>query len=91
MAKQKMSKTERASWEKDLATLRAAVAQCERALAEDDECAKAADAQSHSAAVKAIAAGGTGDTRQQIARGILAIREGGGSSAAETVYGRDRK
>jgi hypothetical protein len=36
MAKQKLTKAQRQAWEKDLATLKSAVAECEWTLAEDD-------------------------------------------------------
>ncbi len=86
----KLSKSDRASLEKDLATLRAAVRDCERALADDDEADKTAAAESDAAAVKSIVAGGTGDARTATARGVLAIRERGGNRITDAVY-RDRK
>jgi hypothetical protein len=86
MAKQKMSKAERQELEADLATLRRAVAQCEKELAEDDEASKAAEAESTTAAIKAIADGGTGDKHAAIARGVLAIRERGGNRIADAVH-----
>ena len=88
MAK-KMTKEEREEVEKDLATLRRAVAQCEQALKDDDEAAKAVAAESHTAAVKAIADGGTGDKREQARRGFLAIRKTGGTRISDVVI-RDR-
>jgi prephenate dehydratase len=88
--KKPMTKEERTQVETDLATLRRAVAQCEKELAEDDECMKAASAESAGAAVKAIADGGTGDKREQARRGILAIREAGGTRISDVVYS-DRK
>ena len=91
MAKQKMSKAERQQVETDLATLRRAVAQCEKELAEDDEADKAAAAQSDAAAVKAIANGGSGDKRMGTARGVLAIRERGGNRISDAVHNERTK
>lgn len=89
MAQAKMTTAERAEWQKDLTTLRAAVSQCEKVLAADDEAAKAVEAEGEAAAVKAVADGGTGDKREQSRRGILAIRESGGTRISDVVY-RDR-
>jgi len=77
MAKQKLTKAERASWEKDLAVLRNAVAQCEATLKADDEAdedhadkaAKATDANT----VKSFA--GRAQGRQGTVLGVLACRE----------------
>jgi hypothetical protein len=90
MATQKMSKSERAQLDAAVETLRRALADGEQSQKEDDECMKAAAAESNAAAVKAIVAGGTGDARTATARGVLAIRERGGNRISDTVY-RDRK
>ena len=90
MAKAKMTTAERAEWQKDLATLRAAVSQCEQMLAADDEAAKAAAAEGDDAIVRKIVGGGTGDARTATTRGVLAIRERGGNRITDTVYS-DRK
>jgi Skp family chaperone for outer membrane proteins len=65
----KMTKTERTQVETDLATLRRAVAQCEKELAEDDKCDKAAAAESDEAAIKGIA------QRDGTTAAVLACRE----------------
>jgi type II secretory pathway component PulM len=72
MGKQKLSKSERQAWEKDLATLRAAVAECEQVLAEDDAAEKAVAAARDDATIKAIVA------RDGASAGFLAIRLMGG-------------
>jgi len=87
----KLSKAERQAWEKDLATLRAAVSQCEQVLKADDEAAKAAEAESDVATVRKIVDGGTGDARTATARGVFAIREQGGNRISDAVYGGDRE
>jgi hypothetical protein len=74
----KMSKDERKRTETLRDTLAQALSDCQAALKEDDEeCAKAA-ADSDAAAIKAVADRGAGGTREQIARGVLAIRILGG-------------
>jgi hypothetical protein len=87
----KLSKAERQAWEKDLATLRAAVAQCEQVLKADDEAAKAVAAEGDAAVVKKIVDGGTGDARTATTRGVFAIREQGGHRISDAVYGGDRE
>jgi hypothetical protein len=84
MAK-KLTKDERTAWEKDLATLRAAVAQCERVLADDDAANSAEKAAGDHAVVRGIA------DRDGVGAAILAIREAGGNSIAETVHGGREK
>jgi len=74
MAKQKMTKEERASWGKDLATLRAAVLTCEQALRDDDEAAeKAVDDSDTGTGVKSFANRAQG--RAGTVLGVLACRE----------------
>ncbi len=84
MAKAKLTKSEREAWQKDLATLRAAVSQCEAVLRDDDEATKAAEADSDVAVIKTIVGDAkcVGDGRSQdaparlaSARGVLGLRE----------------
>lgn len=82
MAKTKLSKAERAVWEKDLSTLRAAVAQCEQVLKDDDEAAKAVEAASERSTIKGIA------ERDGNSAAFYAIRLAGGHSIADAVHGR---
>jgi hypothetical protein len=84
----KMTKAERIECEKNLAVCRSAVATFEKMLADDDAADKAAEAASESAAIKAIADGGSGDKHAAIGRGILAIRERGGNRIADAVHGK---
>lgn len=65
----KMTKAEREEVEKDLATLRRAVAQCEQTLKDDDAADKAAKAASDSEMIKAAA------VRDGTKGGILLARE----------------
>jgi hypothetical protein len=87
----KLTATERKAWEKDLATLRAAVEQCLQVLKADDEATKAAEAESDAAVVKKAVDGGTGDARTATARGVFTIREQGGHRISDAVYGGDRE
>jgi hypothetical protein len=64
----KLTATERKAWEKDLATLRAAVEQCLQVLKADDEAEKSAKAASDSETVASIA------KRDGTAAGIQAAR-----------------
>ena len=90
MAKQKLSKSERAQLDAAVETLRRALADGEKAQREDDECAKAADAEDFGAAVKAVADKGSANPREQLQRGILAIREHP-RSITDQVFGGDKK
>ncbi len=74
----KMTAKERKQAEDLQKVLQQALDDCRAALkADDEECAKAAT-DTEAAAIKAVADHGTGDLHQQIARGVLAIREMGG-------------
>lgn len=89
MAK-KLSPAERAQWQKDLSVLRAACQQCEQVLADDDAAQKTIDAESYDVAVKTIADGGSGDAREALRRGVLAVREHP-RSIVDQVHGSGRK
>jgi hypothetical protein len=78
MAKQKLTKTEREECEKNLATCRQLTATFETMLKDDDEAEKSVAAHSESAAVRKVADTGVGGTREQVQRGVLAIRTLGG-------------
>lgn len=82
MAKQKLSKSERAQLDAAVETLRRALADGEKAQKEDDECEKAAKAASATATIKGIA------QRDGAGAAILAIRAGGGRSISDQVHGR---
>jgi hypothetical protein len=73
MAKAKLSKSERDSWTKDLATLRAAVSQCEQVLKDDDEAAEKAVSDSDTGTIKSFANRAQG--RAGTTLGVLAARE----------------
>jgi hypothetical protein len=72
MAK-KMTKEERRSWEKDLATLRAAVSQCEQVLKDDDAAEDGENEKAARGLVGKVASSASG--RQGNVLGILAARE----------------
>jgi len=67
----KMSKSERAECEKNLALCKAAVETFNKMLAEDDEAAEATKAAAHSATIQGIL------QRDGAAAAIMAIREAG--------------
>lgn len=85
----KLSKGERATLNAAVETLRRALADGEKAQREDDECAKAVDAEDFGAAVKAVADKGSANPREQLQRGVLAVREHP-HSIADAVHGKDR-
>jgi hypothetical protein len=84
MAK-KLSKEERAAWEKDLDVLKRAVEQCEQVLKDDDEAEadKTAAVDEESTIARVFAAKGK-DVRQGTLAGVMAIRALGGRKAGQT-------